>query len=125
VNKFILSQEEWLSRFDPRHINNLFTDHGQDVRSTIFHNPVNHWSMRLTQAGFYYLKNVLEIESYEFKLSKKITPLALVQLEKYIQYPYFIHNLKKIHVFDESTAIMLSLHGNDLETYLSNLENHQ
>jgi len=125
ATKSILDQEGWLSRFDPQHLKSLFLDSGQDVRSSIFHNTVNHHSMRLTSAGFFYFKNVLKVESYEFKLKKKISPRVLLQLEKNIQYPYYINNLTKIHVFDETTAIMLQLHDHNLETYLNNLEAHQ
>lgn len=81
--------------------------------------------MRLTRAGFKYLKQRLGVIDYSFELPEKITPKVLLQLERYIHYPYFILNLKKIMVFDERTAIMLQLHNNDLETYLDNLEQHQ
>lgn len=124
MTKSILNQEGWIALFDQRHINSLFLDSGQDVRASIFHNPVNHNSMRLTEAGFYYIRNVLEYASYDFRLDKKITPLVLLQLEKYIQYPYFIQNLTRIHVFDETTAVMLNLNNRNLEQYLSNLEDH-
>lgn len=81
--------------------------------------------MRLTRAGFKYLKQYLGITDYAFELPDRITPRMLLQLERYIHYPYFILNLKKIMVFDEQTAIMLQLHGSDLETYLNNLEQHR
>jgi len=125
VTKSILNQEGWIALFDPRHIQSLFIDSGQDIRASIFFNPINHGSMRLTSAGFYYFKNVLDIESYEFRLTKKITPKVLLQLEKFLQYPYFVANLTKVFVFDEMTAIMLNLHCSNLENYLSDLENHQ
>lgn len=81
--------------------------------------------MRLTRAGFKYLKQYSDITGYSFDLPDKITPKVLLQLERNLRYPYFIINLTKIMVFDEQTAIMLQLHNNDLETYLSNLEQHQ
>lgn len=125
MNKSTLNQEGWIALFDQQHVQTLFLDSGQDIRASIFFNPVNHWSMRLTEAGFYYIKNVLDHIAYDFRLPKKITPLVLIQLEKYIQYPYYIQNLKRIYVFDEMTAVMLNLHNSDLENYLSNLENHR
>lgn len=81
--------------------------------------------MRLTRAGFKYLKQHLDVAEYQFELAEKISPKVLLQLERQIHYPYFILSLKKIIVFDEQTAIMLQLHGSDLETYLNNLEQHQ
>lgn len=125
MTKSILNQEGWIALFDQRHVQTLFLDSGQDIRASIFHNPVNHRSMRLTEAGFYYFKNVLEVQNFDFRLTKKITPLVLLQLEKYLQYPYFVANLKRLFVFDETTAIMLNLHNSDLETYLTNLETHR
>ena len=67
----------------------------------------------------------IELTKYDFKLPEKIKPKVLLQLERYIAYPYYIHTLTRISVFDEETAIMLQLHGSDLETYLNNLEKHQ
>lgn len=101
--------EEW--RRNPRHV--------------IFFNPINHRSMRLTKYGLSYLQQHLKLTSYTFDIIEKISPKVLLQLERYIHYPYFILNLKKIMVFDEQTAIMLQLHNSDLETYLDNLERHQ
>lgn len=81
--------------------------------------------MRLTKYGLSYFQQHLKLTSYTFDIIEKISPKVLLQLERYIHYPYFILNLKKIMVFDEQTAIMLQLHNSDLETYLDNLEQHQ
>lgn len=81
--------------------------------------------MRLTKAGYTYLTGPISLTKYDFKLHEKIKPKVLLQLERYIAYPYYIHTLTRISVFDEETAIMLQLHGSDLETYLNNLEKHQ
>lgn len=97
----------------------------QVERSSTFFNPVNHTSMRLTRTGFSLLTKHLKVETYEFNLTKAISPKVLLQLERQLRSPYFIVNLKKVIVFDETTAIMLQLHGSDLETYLNNLEQHQ
>ena len=132
MNKSILDQDGWIELFKSQPgINPLgpwdFKDAwvNQHPRAAVFHNPTNHNSMRLTRAGFVYLKQQLKLQYYEFKLPVKITPKVLLQLERLIHYPYFVHNLTKIMVFDEETAIMLQLHGNDLETYLDNLEQHR
>ena len=124
MSKSILSQEGWIAQFDQEHIKSLFLDSDQDPRASIFQNPVNHNSMRLTSAGFFYFKNVLHLASHRFKLQKKLTPKTLLQLEKFIQYPYYILNSTNLVVFDETTAIMLQLHDSNLEIYLNNLEEH-
>jgi hypothetical protein len=45
----------------------------------------------------------------------------LLQLERHFQSIYYIFK-KTIVVFDEQEAVMLTLHNNDLPTYLNNLE---
>jgi hypothetical protein len=131
VNKSTLDQSAWIELFNQQLGNRIpigFSE-GQEwknnPRQIIFFNPVNHNSMRLTRAGFKYLKQYLDITYYEFRLKEKITPKILLHLERYIEYPYFILSLSKIIVFDEQTAIMLQLHDGDLETYLNNLEQHR
>jgi len=81
--------------------------------------------MRLTNTGCKYLIKHLKLKSYEFKLAKAITPKILLQLERQLHSVYYIAHVHKVVVFDETTAIMLQLHGSDLETYLDNLEQHQ
>ena len=123
MNRSIPDQDRWINLIDPAHIK-LIAGAG-DARQYIFHNPINPQSLRLTSAGYYYFKNVLEVIIYDFDLRRPLTPKMLLQLEKYMQYPYFVFNKKKVIAFDEATAIMLELHGGDLETYLNNLEQHQ
>lgn len=129
MTKSILDQDGWVEVFKENsrelalNLWNPFKE--KNPRSHIFFNPTNHRSMRLTKAGFVLLQKQLKLTYYEFALADKIKPKVLLQLERYIQYPYFIHSLSKIMVLDEATAIMLQLHGNDLETYLNNLEQHQ
>ncbi len=131
MSKSILDQFYWIEQFkeklglDPLDQFNRRDEWIANPRQVVFFNPVNHRSMRLTRAGFKYLRQRLGVTEYSFELPEKITPKVLLQLERYIHYPYFILNLKKIMVFDERTAIMLQLHNNDLETYLDNLEQHQ
>lgn len=94
----------------------------QAARSTIFFNPTNHKSLRLTKSGW----NVLgkQVKSYKFELPVAILPKTLIQLERYIEHPYYIHSLKLISIFDEQTAVMLALHANNLQKYLDDLESH-
>ena len=129
MTKSILDQDGWVEVFKENSAElsyknwNPFLE--KSPRTLIFFNPTNHRSMRLTKAGFLLLQKQIKLTYYEFVLVDKIKPKVLLQLERYIQYPYFIHSLTKIMILDETTAIMLQLHGNDLETYLNNLEQHQ
>lgn len=126
MTRSILNQEQWVLEFVQKHPLPQVKDPRNLAihRSTIFWNTTNHYSMRLTKIGFEYLSQFLSITKYEFKIKEKLMPWHLVALERHIQYPYYIKTLKEIIVFDEVTAMMLGLHGNDLDRYLKNLEEH-
>lgn len=49
-------------------------------------------------------------------------PKTLLQLEKFIPYPYYISHIDRIVVFDEVTSLTLTLYNNDLQTYLNNVQ---
>jgi hypothetical protein len=128
VSKSTLNQEQWIQfifeqcpifAIDP--IEQML---GTSPRAIVFFNPINHDSMRLTREGFVLLKQ-LKLKYYDFKLLSAILPRQLLQLERHIHHPYFVHNLSKISIFDEASAIMLQLHGGDLATYLKNLDQTQ
>ena len=80
--------------------------------------------MRLTKAGWIYLSKNLKLTSYEFDLPKTIVARVLLRLERHIHYPYYIDSTKSIVVFDEETAVMLTLHNSNLAKYLDDLDRH-
>jgi hypothetical protein len=124
VTKYSLDQQGWINKL--RSIAPFPFDLWQgNPRQAMWFNPTNDRSMRLTKAGYTHLTLNIQLTRYEFKLPEKIKPKVLLQLERYIAFPYYIQSLSRISVFDEETAIMLQLHGSDLETYLNNLEKHQ
>jgi hypothetical protein len=125
VTKSTLNQEEWIALLRQQGAELPFDVWGGDARLSIFFNPSNHLSMRLTKPGYKFLSEKLKLSNYKFTLPKSITPKVLLLLERHIHYPYYIAHIKNVVIFDEVTAIMLQLHGNDLETYLTNLEAHQ
>ena len=65
-----------------------------------------------------------KFQESKFELPVAILPKTLIQLERYIEHPYYIHSLKLISIFDEQTAVMLALHANNLQKYLDDLESH-
>ena len=85
-------------------------------------NPINLHSMRLTNEGFKFASVRAKISYYSHSLDAKIMPKTLLQLEKYMQYPYYIKTLSEINIFEESTSMMLSLYDNKLQTYLDNIQ---
>ena len=79
-------------------------------------------SLRLTLQGLQFVKAVLKIQSYEFTLPEDLTNHNLLQLERWFKGMYYLLKRHKIILFEEEEALMLTLHGSDLKTYLDNLE---
>ena len=88
----------------------------------IWFNPIDNQSLRLNMVGYKFLLEKVKIAGYDYKLSSPLSSKNLLQLERYFQGPYFLLQNKKIIVFDEAEASMLSLMDGDLRTYLENLE---
>ena len=92
------------------------------LRQAWWFNPLNDKSMRLTKEGANYVTSHAKIRFYMHELTGAILPKTLLQLEKILEYPYYIPTVKKIAVFDERTSLTLTLYGNDLQTYLDNVQ---
>lgn len=111
-----LTQIQWYQKFGDL----------ADITKTpidIWFNPINPYSMRLTKFGWVHLCQNLKLNDYKFTLKDKLSPGNLLQLERQIKFPYYIQTLKQIYIFDESTALMLTLNANNLQKYLKDLEN--
>lgn len=92
------------------------------LRGAWWFNPLNASSMRLSKEGVNYVTGHAKIHYYSHDLISIILPKTLLQLEKILDCPYYIARLQKIIVFDERTSITLTLYGNDLQTYLDNVQ---
>jgi len=88
----------------------------------IWFNPVDNESLRLNLVGYQFLMDNVKLKGYEYKLKSPLSSKNLIQLERYFQGPYYLFQNKKIIVFDETEASMLSLMDGDLRSYLENLE---
>jgi len=107
------TQTQWLSQF------------GKPINIHEFwFNPTNQFSMRLSKKGWVHICHNLNLVDYKFLLKEKISPRNLLQLERHIKFPYYVQTLRQIHVFDETTALMLTLNANNLQKYLNDLENN-
>lgn len=84
-------------------------------------NPTDANSLRLSLTGLRFIKVDLKLQGYEFVLNNDLTNFHILQLERVFQGMYYLLNRKKIIVFEEKEAVMMTLHGNDLVTYLANL----
>jgi hypothetical protein len=85
-----------------------------------WHNPTNPSSLRLSHAAFSVLRKHPEIPRWEIKTLSTIKPKTLLQLERHFSGPYYLQSLTVIHVFKETEASMLFMHGGDLQQYLDN-----
>ena len=84
-------------------------------------NPTDDNSLRLSLAGLQFVKANLKLTSYAFELETELTNHNLLQLERLFQGMYYLLKRQKIIVFEESEALMLTLHGNNLNGYLDSL----
>jgi len=85
-----------------------------------WHNPTNYNSLRLTKDAFFILNKTSTVPKWKIKITEAIKPKNFVQLERHFKSPYFLQTMTVIHVFGESDASMLALHGGDLQQYLNN-----
>lgn len=95
-------------------------DH-EDFRKSMWVNPTDNNSLRLTLAGLQWVAANLNLVSYKFELPEQLTNANLLQLERLFQGPYYLLHRKRLYVFEEQEALMLTLLSGDLKTYLDNL----
>lgn len=95
--------------------------HHHQYRMNIWTNPTDDNSLRLTLTGLQFVKSNLDLKSYAFNLEDELSNQNILQLERLFQGPYYLLKRQKIIVFEESEAVMLTLHGNDLVSYLNNI----
>ena len=116
-------------RYTQRQLTKIFVEQadfpiGQttDLQLRWWKNPTDDTSLRLSLAGLQFVKAVLKLQSYEFTLPDDLTNHNLLQLERWFKGMYYLLKRHKIILFEEEEALMLTLHGSDLKTYLDNLE---
>jgi len=117
-----IDQLGWTQKFiesSGRTADGLFAER---LRKSWWHNPLNTSSMRLSNQGANYATIHAKIHYYSHDLSSVIMPKTLLQLEKILEYPYYISQIKKIIVFDERTSLTLTLYDNDLQSFLDNVQ---
>ena len=101
---------------------NIPIGHTTDMQRRWWKNPTDPNSLRLSLAGLQIVKAVLKMQSYEFELAQELTNHNLLQLERQFKGMYYLLKREKIIVFESEEAMMLTLHGNDLVSYLNNIE---
>ncbi|MEY4331883.1 MAG: hypothetical protein RLZZ196_621 [Bacteroidota bacterium] len=75
-------------------------------------------ALRLTDEGFEFLTNTLEIKMYEIPFTEPIelSPQTIIFLEKYIDCPYYLTQ-ESISVFSERKSFELFLFSDDIRKY--------
>lgn len=116
-------------RYTQRQLTKIFVEQagipiGQttDMQMRWWKNPTDDSSLRLSLAGLQLVKAVLKLQSYEFELAVELTNHNLLQLERQFKGMYYLLKREKIIVFESEEATMLTLYGNDLVSYLDNIE---
>lgn len=124
-----MSKSSQNKQYTQRQLTKIFVDQagiptGQttDMQRRWWKNPTDANSLRLSLAGLQLVKAVLKLQSYEFALAEELTNHNLLQLERLFTGMYYLLKRQKIIVFDEESALMLTLHGNNLKGYLDSLE---
>jgi hypothetical protein len=118
-----------LKRYTQRQLTKIFCQQadipiGQvtDMQLRWWKNPTDDNSLRLSLAGLQMVRAVLKLTAYDFKLPTELTNQQLLQLERQFKSMYYLLKREKIIVFEEEEALMIVLHGNDLVSYLDNIE---
>lgn len=73
---------------------------------------------RLSEEGFNFLTNLLDIRSYEIPFTEQIelNPQTIIFLERYIDCPYYLTR-KSITVFSERKSFELYMFSDDIRKY--------
>lgn len=82
-------------------------------------------SLSLSKDGFDFVVNDLKLQYYTIDVKEivEINKKLILELEKNINFPYFIEN-NKIYLFDEKTASYLILMSGDLKKF-TNIANQR
>lgn len=75
-------------------------------------------AFRLTEEGFEFLVNTLELKTYEIPFTEPIelSPQTIIFLERYIDCPYFLTS-QSITVFSERKSFELYLFSDDIRKF--------
>ena len=124
-----MSKSSQNKRYTQRQLTKIFCQQADipvanvtDMQRRWWKNPTDDNSLRLSLAGLQVVKAVLKLTAYDFALPAELTNQQLLQLERQFKGMYYLLKREKIIVFEEEEAMMIVLHGNDLVSYLDNIE---
>jgi hypothetical protein len=93
--------------------------------NVLWYNKINEKSLRLTHDGLIWFSRSNKF--HNITLADPVRPKQMLQLERLLTSPYYLRQMAQnpaIFVSSEQDAIMLQLHGGDLNTYLDNLQDN-
>jgi hypothetical protein len=100
-------------------------DQLEKSNNVLWYNKINAQSLRLTHDGLLFFTRTIKF--HNITLADPVRPKQMLQLERLLTSPYYLRQMSQnpaIFVSSEQDAIMLQLHGGDLNTYLDNLQDH-
>ena len=119
-------QADWQAEFQKQDLLPFGTDSKKQIKQYDFtntafwwYNPINKNSLRLAPNAFKMLTES-KVPNWKIEITSLFIPRTYLQLEKYFTAPYFIKGLTNIILFSETDFMWITLHGNDLQTYLDN-----
>jgi len=107
-----LAQKDEHYNSDPKYVNMLYKAWWVNWRNT------EDRRFRLTDQGYDYFKNTADVKFYEivFPLGLVITNKMVIDLDRYIDCPYYLTN-KSIMLTGEKSALQLILFDGDLTKF--------
>ncbi len=96
-----------------------------DLRHQWWFNSLSKTSLRLNKSGFEFAINLVKLKCYLHVVENPIMPKTLLQLEKFLDCPYYIRNLRSIYVFSDTISVTLTLYNNDLQSYLNHVQKYR
>lgn len=79
-------------------------------------------NLRLSKSGISFVEKHAKIKTYQIELADALLSRTFIQLSRLFTCPYYIKKSKQIILLGEEETVLLSLHANNLQQYLDNLE---
>jgi hypothetical protein len=79
-------------------------------------------NLRLSKSGITFVEKHAKITTYQIEISTPLLSRTFVQLSRLFTCPYYIKKNKQLVLLGEEETVLLSLHANNLQQYLDNLQ---
>jgi len=84
-------------------------------------NHTDQKNLRLSTYGIRFI-NDNKIPYFDIRLSEPLKNRTLIQMSRLLTCPYYIKKLDVVYLLGEEESIMLTLHADNLQQYLDNLQ---